>query len=61
VVTMKSDVTVLRLNIKKSSSGTSYIPSLSVRDLRALDELHKRCHYPRKWRLALDGSALILE
>jgi len=58
---MEDKVAVLRLNIKKSSSGTFYIPSLSMRVLLALDELHRHCHYPRRWRLALDRSALILE
>lgn len=58
---MKGEKAVLRLNIKKTGSGTYYVPSLSVRDLKALDEKHKRCHFPRKWRLVLDGSALILE
>jgi len=58
---MKSEKTVLRLNIKKTASGTSYVPSLSMKDLEALNEKHRHCHFPRKWRLALDGSALILE
>jgi len=61
VVTMKSEKTVLRLNIKKTASGTSYVPSLSMKDLEALNEKHRHCHFPRKWRLASDGSALILE
>jgi len=60
-VAMKSEETVLRLDIKKTGSGTSYVPSLSMKSLKALDEKHKRCSFPRKWRLTLDGSALILE
>jgi hypothetical protein len=61
VVTMKVEKTVLRLNIKKTGSGTYYVPSLSMKNLKMLNEKHKCCHFPRKWRLALDGSALVLE
>jgi len=61
VVTTKIEKAVLRLSIKKTGSGTSYVPSLSMKDLEALDEKHRRCRFPRKWRLSLDGSALILE
>jgi len=59
VVTMEK--TVLRLNIKKTASGTYYVSSLSMRDLESLNEKHGHCCFPRRWRLALDGSALILE
>ena len=61
MVTTKVEKTVLRLNIKKTGSGTYYVPSLSMKNLKALNEKHKFCHFPRKWRLALDGSALVLE
>lgn len=57
---MKREKTVLRLDIRKTGSGTYYIPSLSMKSLKALDEKHKRCSFPRKWRLSSDGSALIL-
>ncbi len=60
MATMKSEKAVLRLNIKKTRSGTYYVPSVSMKDLEALNEKHKRCSFPRKWRLSSDGSALIL-
>ncbi len=59
-VALKREHTVLRLAIKKTASGTYYIPSLSMKRLKALDAQHKRCCFPRKWRLSSDGSALIL-
>jgi len=46
----------LRLKIRKTASGTYYIPSLSIKQLRNLSKTHKR-----RWRITQNEKTLILE
>ena len=46
----------MRLKIRKTKSGTYYIPSISIRELRKLAEKNRR-----KWNLSKDEENLYLE
>jgi len=46
----------LRLKIRKSKSGTYYIPSISIKQLRTLSKTNKR-----RWRLTKNEKTLVLE
>jgi len=46
----------MRLKIRKTASGTYYIPSLSIKQLRTLSKTHKR-----RWRITKNEKTLILE
>lgn len=46
----------LRLKIRKTKSGTYYIPSLSIKQLRTLSKTHKR-----RWRITKNEKTLVLE
>jgi chorismate-pyruvate lyase len=46
----------MRLKIRKTASGTYYIPSLSIKQLRALSKTYKR-----RWRISKNEQTLILE
>jgi len=46
----------MRLKIRKTSIGTYYIPSLSIKQLRTPSKTHKR-----RWRITKNEKTLILE
>ena len=46
----------IRLKIRKTESGTYYIPSLSSKKLKELSKKNKR-----RWSLSKNGENLILE
>ena len=46
----------MRLKIRKSKSGTYYVPSLSIKDLRKLSKKNRR-----RWELTKDEKSIILE
>jgi hypothetical protein len=46
----------MRLKIRKTKSGTYYIPSLSIKELRRLSKMNKR-----KWELSKDGKNIYLD
>jgi hypothetical protein len=46
----------LRLKIRKTASGTYYIPSLSKKQLRTLSKTYKR-----RWKISKNEQTLILE
>ncbi len=46
----------MRLKIRKTESGTYYIPSLSIRKLRELTKLNRK-----RWSLSKDGKNIYLE
>ena len=47
---------MMRLKIRKTKSGTYYIPSLSIKQLQKLSKKQKR-----RWTLSKNGENLILE
>jgi len=47
----------LRLKIRKTASGTYYIPSLSIKQLRQLNELKNK----RRWEISKNGMNIYLE
>ena len=46
----------MRLKIRKTASGTYYIPSLSIKQLRILSKAYKR-----RWRISKNEQTLILD
>ena len=46
----------MRLKIRKTSSGTYYIPSISIRKLRELSKLNRK-----RWTVSKDGLNIYLE
>ena len=46
----------MRLKIRKTKSGTYYIPSLSIRELRELSKKQRR-----RWSLSKDEKSLFIE
>ena len=46
----------MRLKIRKTKSGTYYIPSLSIKELRTLSKKQKR-----RWTLSKNEQNLIIE
>jgi len=46
----------MRLKIRKTKSGTYYIPSLSIKELKRLAEKEKR-----RWYLSKDGKNIYLD
>jgi len=46
----------MRLKIRKTASGTYYIPSLSIKQLRTLSKTHKR-----RWRISKNEKTLTPE
>jgi len=46
----------MRLKIRKTVSGTYYIPRLSIKQLRTLSKKRKR-----RWRISKNEKTLILE
>ena len=46
----------MRLKIRKAKSGTYYVPSLSIKDLRLLSKMNRR-----RWELTKDEKSIILE
>jgi len=46
----------MRLKIRKAKSGTYYVPSLSIKDLRLLSKMNRR-----RWELTKDEQNIILE
>ena len=46
----------MRLKIRKTKSGTYYIPSISIRELRDLSKKNKR-----RWSLSNDEKNIYLE
>lgn len=46
----------MRLKLRKTNSGTYYVPSLSLLELKRLASLRNR-----KWSLSKDGLSIILE
>ena len=47
---------MMRLKIRKTKSGTYYIPSLSIKQLQKLSKKQKR-----RWTLSKNGENLIIE
>ena len=47
---------IIRLKIRKTASGTYYIPSISIRQLRELSKLNRK-----RWSLSKDGLNLLIE
>ncbi len=51
----------MRLKISKTKGGTYQIRSLSIKQLRELEERHKAKNFRRTWELSLDGRSIIFE
>jgi hypothetical protein len=52
----KTPSDLMRLKIRKTKSGTYYIPSLSIRELKRLAKKDRR-----RWELSKDGKNIYLD